>query len=241
MRRLSFDDLSLFNAAFEIRFDDAPRIWDRSGELWNATLKEFPNLKRQHVEPNRVAYASTTKPEVELTAELSRLGFVEHEPDRQLKQFSRGVEVFAGIAVSLLGIERYQRTGLRLMFRKDFPKAEEAADSLSSTGIQQKLSSHEKLFGISGPTIPELAFRREDGKNGFSLRLKVETQKVEISAVPGWSTLSLPISSTRHWVSLDVDCYIQASVSADAIVFSEWILQTAHIIRRDCDQFLNGL
>src|SRR5579863_9374218 len=123
MPSLCFDDLSLFNAAFEIRFDEAYQLWDRAGELWNATLREFPALKRHHVEPNRVAFTSTTKPERELTIELSRLGFVEHDPDRQLKHFAESLDRFAGNAMTLLSVDRYQRTGLRLMFRKEFPTA----------------------------------------------------------------------------------------------------------------------
>jgi hypothetical protein len=242
MERLSFDDLSLFSAAFEVRFDDAYPLWDRAGLLWNKASRVFPGLERRHVDPSRVVFNTTEKPERELTVELNRLGFVEFDPDRQLRHFADGVDEFAGIATELLEIEQYQRTGLRLMFRKQFSDATQAATSLSSTQFYNKLSSFEKLFGVAGPIIqPELVFRREDGKNGFALRLKVDTQKLDIGPVLGWPDLPLPIAKTRHWLVVDVDCYIQAPVLADALVFGEWIRQTAHIIRRDSTRFLEEL
>lgn len=189
-----------------------------------------------------MVFASIGTPtERELTVELSRLGFVEYRPDKQLKHFAEAADQFAGIAVPLLRIDQYHRTGLRIIFRKEFQTAEEAAEHLLSTGLQGTFSSHQKLFGISGPSIqPELSFRREDGKNGFSIRLKAETQKVEIGPIMGWHKLGLPISETKHWVLLDVDCYIQSSISVDALAVNDWILQTAHIIRRDCGQLLGG-
>jgi hypothetical protein len=242
MSRLSFDDLGLFNAAFELRFDESYRLWDRAGDLWSETLGAFPELKRQHAEPNRVVFASIGTPvQRELTVELNRLVIVEHGPDKQLKHFAETVNRFAGIAVALLKIDQYHRTGLRMMFREELPSAEEAAERFFSTGLLQRTSYPEKLFGISAASVqPEFAFRREDSKNGFSIRLKAETQKIEINPVPGWPELDLPISKTKHWIVLDVDCYIQSSIPADALAFNDWILQTAHIVRRDCDQLLSG-
>jgi hypothetical protein len=242
MQRLSLDDFSLFSAAFEIRFDEAYAIWDRSGDLWSNVLLAFPGLERRHVDPGRVVFSTTGKPERELTVELNRLGFVEFDPDRQLRHFADAVDKFASIATEILAVGQYQRTGLRLLYRKEFPDAKGAAATLSPTQIHQKLASFDKLFGVEGPLIqPEIAFRREDGKNGFSLRLKVDTQKLDLGAVVGWPDLPLPISKTRHWLVLDIDCYIQASVLADALAFNDWIRQTAHIIRRDCDHFLKEL
>lgn len=239
----AFDDLAIFNAAFEVRFDDAYLLWDKSGALWSEVAAAFPELTRQHAEPTRVVFASIgAAVERELTVEIGRMGFVEYNPDRQLKRFANAVDRFVEIVKSQLRPERYQRTGLRTIFRKEFTKAEEAAEQLLAMGFHQALVAPEKLFGVPGPSVqPELALRREDGKNGFAIRLRAETQKIELPPVPGWPGLGLPITKTRHWLVLDVDCYIQSAISADALSTEDWILQTAHVIKRDCAEVLNRL
>jgi len=226
-----------------LRFDESFLLWDRAGALWSEVAAAFPDLKRQHVEPARVVFASIGAPvERELTVEIGRMGFVEYNPDRQLKRFAEAVDRFVEIVKSQLRPDQYQRTGLRTIFRKEFEGPEEAAEPLLAMGFHQVLVAPEKLFGVPGPSIqPELSLRREDGKNGFAIRLKAETQRIELPPIPGWPELALPIAKTRHWLLLDVDCYIQTAISVDALATEEWILQTVHVIKRDCAQLLDGL
>jgi hypothetical protein len=124
--QLRFDDLALFHAAFEVRFEEALLIWDRSGVVWNETRQALPSLKRRHVEPNKVVFASE-KPEIELALELERLGVIAHNPDKNLQELSGIVSKFTDIAVAHLGVRQYSRVGLRLMFKKEFATPHEAA------------------------------------------------------------------------------------------------------------------
>jgi hypothetical protein len=236
---LHFEDLGILSAAFETRFDEALLMWDRAGTLWDQVTKVVPDLKRQHVEPSKVVFSSQNRQELELTAELGRLGVVEHRPDKKLQRFSEIVTKFSDLASSVLELTQYSRVGLRLIFDKQFPTQEAAAESLMSTEIIKASSTVQ--FGISSPLVqPECSFRREDGKNGFSVRLKAETVKFEFTPAPGWSEFADTISQVKHRVLLDIDCYLQAPVPVERMRFMDWIAQTFHIIKRDGAALIGG-
>lgn len=239
MPNITFQDLRLFHAAFEVRFDEALFLWDRAGQVWDQTLKAIGGLKRQHAEPNKVVFASLAPPSVELTAELGRLGVIEHNPDSKLEFLSETASKFTDIVTDRLDILQYRRVGLRLMFEKQFETPEAAAEAFFSSSIVTAI--YEPLFGISGPIIqPEYAFRREDGKNGFSVRFKSETQNFEFAPTMDWADFAKAISETRHRLTLDIDCYIQAPVSVEKMRFLDWIPSTFHIIKRDGAKVISG-
>jgi hypothetical protein len=50
------------------------------------TLLSVLNLQRVAAVSFRVVFASLSKPQMELTVELARLGVVEHQPDRQHRE-----------------------------------------------------------------------------------------------------------------------------------------------------------
>jgi hypothetical protein len=236
---LRFEDLTLLQAAFEVRFEEACLLWDRAGVVWDDTLKVIPNLKRQHTEPSRVVFATLNKPQMELSIEIARLGVIEHQPDKRLEGFSEIVSKFADIAIPALGVAQYLRVGLRLIFAKEFSTPEAAAEAVLATGVIKEPVTPQ--LGITTPILqPECAYRREDGKNGFGFRFKAETLNFEFRPAFGWSDFSEPISRTKHRVNLDVDCYIQAPVSAETMRFVDWISQTFHIIKRDASSLIGG-
>jgi hypothetical protein len=236
---ITFDDLRLFHAAFEVRFDEALSLWDRAGEVWDRTLKAIGGLKRQHAEPNKVVFASVGAPSVELTAELGRLGVIQHNPDNKLEFLAETSSKFTDIVTGSLDIVQYRRVGLRLMFEKQFQTPEAAAEAVLSSPMIT--ATDEPQFGISSPIVqPEYAFRREDGKNGFSVRFKAETQNFEFTPTMDWTDFAKAISETRHRLSLDIDCYIQAPVSVEKLRFLDWIPSTFHIIKRDGAKVISG-
>ncbi len=236
---LRFDELRLFQAAFEVRFDEALLLWDRAGLLWEQIVKAAPELKRQHAEPNRVVFASSSKPEMEITIELGRLGFVQYHPDKRLETFSDTVSKITNIASAIVEITQYSRIGLRLMFEKEFLTPEAAAEAVLSTGLIRP--AERTQFGISAAVSqPDVGFRREDGKNGFYFHLKSETATFDFKPTIGWSEFTEPITKKKHRVNFDIDAYLQAPVSAEMMRFPDWISQTFHIIKRDSVGLIEG-
>lgn len=236
---LRFDDLTLFNVAFEVRFDQAFLVWDRSGAIWNDVNKAVPDLKAKHVEPNKVVFGTQGKSELDLSVELSRLGIIASNPEKTLREFSETAAKFTRIVVTTLEIERYSRVGLRLMFRKIYSKPEEAASALLSTGILK--AAPDQLFGVQAATVsPEYSIRKEDGKNGFSIRFRAETVKLDLVPDFGTSDFIEPASKTENRVNYDVDCYTQAFSPVGSLIVSDWILQTYHVVKRDSSGLISG-
>ncbi len=119
---------------------------------------------------------------------------------------------------------------------KECADRETAAEALLQTALLRL--PPEPVFGLSAPYVePEISIRKEDGKNGFSLRLKAETIKFELKPSFGLAKFAKPKSILTHRVHLDVDSYIQAPIEASKLYFSDWINQTLHVIKRDSRKF----
>ena len=98
MSRLSFDDFALHQAAFEVRFDDAFLVWDRSGSVWKQVIAIYKDLKATHVEPSKVLFERRGDHELQLGLETRRLGVAGMRPDSRLAEFGRVVSQLAEIA-----------------------------------------------------------------------------------------------------------------------------------------------
>ena len=229
---LKFDDLSLSKAAFEVRYDNAFLLWDRSGSIWTQIILKQPELRVARAEPSKVVFASRGERELQLTLELGRLGVIAINPDKKLSAFTELVTRFTEITTQTLQVQAYTRVGLRVSFFKEYVDREAAAEALLGTRmIQVPAGQH---FGLSTPILePEVSIRKEDGKNGFSLRLKAEAVKFEFEPNFGLSEFAKPQSLEKHRVHLDVDCYLQAPVAPSKFYVSDWVDQTLHVIKRD--------
>jgi hypothetical protein len=231
--KLRFDDLRLFQATFEIKFEHAWLLWDRSGSLWSAVVRKVPDLEMQHAEPNRVVFASTGEQESQMTAEPGRLSVVSFNPDKKLQQVTEMVSALLSSAIEMIGLTQFTRVGLRLAFTKEFPTDQEAANAVLSTGLL-RVPRHEKLFGISmAPKAPEYGLHGEDGRNGFNLNLKAETIEAGFRPNFGFGVFFKPMKQTIHRVNLDVDHYLTGPVLAGQFLVTDWINQALHIVRRD--------
>lgn len=233
---LRFDDLALHQAAFEIRYGNAFLLWDRSGSVWAELLSAQPDLKATHAEPSKIVFARRGDRELQLTVEIRRLVVVAVQPDARLSEFSDIVTRFAEIAVRNLQISVCSRVGLRVSFIKEYADREAAAEALLQTGMLRL--PPDPVFGLSTPVVePEISIRREDSKNGFSLRLKAETITFELDPSFGLAKFIKPESVLKHRIHLDVDSYLQAPIETSKLYFSDWINQTFHVIKRDSRKF----
>jgi hypothetical protein len=235
--RLSFDDFTLHQAAFEVRFDDAFLLWDRSGIVWKKVVALYTDLKPAHVEPSKVLFERRGDRDLQLGLETRRLGVAGMHPDSKLAEFSRVASQFSEITAETLEIETFSRVGLRVGFTKEFEDRVAAAEALLTTGIVNLPSEH--VFGLDSPVVePEFSLRKEDDKNGFSLRLKAEVTRVEFTPIFGLPSRVKPDTLVQNRVYLDVDYYMLAPVEATKMYFEDWIAQTFHIIKRDSRKFL---
>src|ERR1700728_33457 len=239
-KRLEFDDLHLYFAAFEVRFDDSYLIWDRSGAVWSDILRRFPELKLKHVEPNRVAFGtSRDDDEMQIAVQVGLVNVSVVLPDKKLERLTRAATHVTEVAANRLEVDKYLRVGLRTQFTMDFEKPEDAVAAILSTGLVKLPDGPH--FGLNAtPASVEYSIRTEDGKNGFSLWLKTDTVKIDLEPPFGFGSYTNGVHETRYRAILDVDRFIMSPVLSSQLRVEDWVAQTLHIIKRDGERLLGG-
>jgi len=237
--RLEFDDLHLYFAAFEVRFDDSFLIWDRSGAIWSEILRRFPEFKLRHAEPNRVTFGTSCDDEMQVAVQVGLVNVSVVLPDKKLERLSRVATHMTEVAADQLEVARYSRVGLRTQFTLDFKQPEAAAAAILSTGLVKVPDGPH--FGLdAAPAAVEYSIRTEDGKNGFSLWLKTDTVKIDLESPFGFGSFTNGVHETRHRAILDVDRFMMSPVLSSQLRVEDWIAQTLHIIKRDGQRLLGG-
>jgi hypothetical protein len=237
--RIVFDALALYQASFEVRFPEALLLWDHAGAIWTQVVRNRPDLKLKHAEPNKVIFAAVGEQETQLTIELTRLVVSTIRPDKKLEDFATLVDEFTGSAVRYLELADFTRVGLRLSFIKEYDKPEIATSALFGTGLVSMPEGAQ--FGVSSPPLAaEYYVRRDDGTNGYNFRLKTETVKVDFQPEFGLAAYLKAKTVEKERILLDVDCYVAGSVPVERLLLADWIAQRLHVIRRDSRKFVGG-
>jgi hypothetical protein len=237
MSPLRLDDLDLWRAAFEVRYANAYRIWDEIGGGWAEMVAEFPKLKMKQADPGKTLFRLDQA--VEVSVELGKLAVVAATPPTGLQEFTELSEAITRITSKRLSIGEYTRVGLRLIFVKEMSDRKAASEAVISTGMIAAPVGQQ--FGVSGEGLfPEYSIRKEDGKKGYSVRLKAEELTFELDLPIDWRGVAEPVSRKPLRVSLDVDFYTIGVVTTGQFNVTQWISQAAHVIRRDSDTFLRG-
>lgn len=237
MSPLRLDDLDLWRAAFEVRYANAYGIWDEIGGVWAEMVAAFPRLKMKQAEPGKTLFRLDQA--VEVSVELGKLAVVAATPPTGLQEFTELSEAITRIASKRLSIGEYTRVGLRLIFVKEMSDRKVASEAVISTGMIAAPVGQQ--FGVSGGGLfPEYSIRKEDGKKGYSVRLKAEELTFELDLPIEWRGVAEPVSRKPLRISFDVDFYTIGVVTTGQFNVSQWISQAAHVIRRDGDTFLRG-
>jgi len=143
------------------------------------------------------------------------------------------------MVASTLELTEYTRLGLRMIYWKVFPTKEAAAEAAMGLGLLTVPEG--RHFGVSGkPLNPEVAFRKEEGSKGFSIRIKAEGLEFKLELPYVWHTVAKSVAEVREVLSVDIDSYVEGAILPSKIAFEDWIGQTLHVIRRDADTFLGS-
>jgi hypothetical protein len=173
---------------------------------------------------------------IDLTLEPNRACIQLFDQDR-LKEIPRLAAEFAKMVASVLELQEFTRVGLRLVYWKVFPEKEAAAEAMVNCGLLRIPEG--KHFGVGGLLVhPEIAFRKEEGGKGFSVRIKAEGLEYKLELPYLWHQVAKSVSEVHEQLSFDVDCYLQGSILLSQIAFEDWIVQTLHAVRRDSNSFL---
>ncbi|MCI5207703.1 MAG: hypothetical protein D3910_02665 [Candidatus Electrothrix sp. ATG2] len=231
---MHISDFSLNRVAFEIRYDNAYVLWDKTGELWTEAAKIWPEITPQTVEPNRQSFK--VKDKISLQVGIDKAFIVIYQS--KIKEIIIEQEKFISLVRSILDIKFFIRVGTRFFYEKKCNDRNHATDLILKT---QKLNMPDgKFFNITGKIKdPSFSFRIEDDNLGVLQTFKVAKKEYTVDRPPGLDELE--IQYVKNVILLyDVDYYTRLPVKPSQLNVSEWVSQVHHLIKRDSGMVLGG-
>ena len=233
---LNLDAFKLFQTTFEIRYDEAYLLWDKSGEIWSNVSREWPNLKIHKAEPNNTTLSVDN---FQLSATIDKSNIIDLKPSSSLSEFTTRTDKFIKIISNTLKIREYSRLGFRLIYVKKYTDKESAAKALLDLKLFKYPTS--KCFNIDGKLLqPRYGYNYEDDSSSVRIAIEARETKVDVDSHPGIEELS-PLHLVKHELVYDIDYSTVGKVYIGQLDVKEWISQVYHLIKRDSNKILGGL
>ena len=225
---------------FEMRYDEAFLLWDRSGELWNASRTLFNRLKVNQAVPNQTTFIADDR--YILNVMINRTAVTDHRPTGSSEKIAETIATFANLVSQTLDLSVLNRVGTRYQFSMKCKTVEEAraraAEAIPAFG------SYPKLFNIAptscGPTVK---IEADDGDLAFVAQLYAQEKKYEFNPPPDLAEAS-GLERTEQSIFelvLDFDFSTKKPIPVSAFDAHSWLVGASKAISRDADLFLNYL
>lgn len=232
---LTLDGFKLFQATFEIRYDEAFLLWDRAGVIWSTVSREWPHIKCNKAEPNNTTF---TVDNCQLSATLDKAHIIDLKPTSSLSEFINKTSKFVSILNDQLSIKQFKRIGFRLIYVRKYPDEEAVAKALIE--IQNLKTPNGKCFNINNKVLkPTISYHLEDDTSSVRIALEARETKVNVEPDPRVEELT-PIHIVKNELIYDIDYSTIGVVSIGQLNVKEWINQIYHLIKRDSNHILGG-
>jgi hypothetical protein len=233
--RLSISDFSVALAVCELRYANAYRIFDRTGEIMETVSDSFSDLLPVSNTPQQSTFSSK---EGTCALELSQCRFMTERRDPDPEVFGGHCKTFFGAVVDALGIRVFSRVGLRIIFRKEFGSLQEAKTALTSCNLSGLKPG--MRFGAS-EHWDEAMFRWEGVKIGGLMRMKAEKREIHVGLTGEAQDGDTRIDKVSTGVTVDVDYYTVAPVEPSQWDPATWVPQSMRIIRKEVDRIMQEM
>lgn len=233
---LNLDAFKLFQATFEIRYDEAYLLWDKSGEIWSAVSQEWPNLKINKAEPNNTTLSVDN---FQFSATLDKSYVIDLKPTSSLSEFISRTDKFIKIICNALKIKQFNRLGFRLIYVKRYPDKESVSKEMLDLNLFK--IPGEKCFKIDGKlSLPKYSYNLEDDASAVRVSLEARETKVDIDEHPSIEEMK-PLHLIKQELVYDIDYSTVGKVSIGQLDVKEWLNQIYHLIKRDSNKVLGGM
>jgi hypothetical protein len=225
LKPLLFKDFKLELLSFELRYEYEKFYLYNLRPFWreiHTHLKgEFSPVEQG--EQSVINY--NDKFEIQISPD--RFAIVEFYPNRLLTDFLEISRIFFEAAVKVLELEEITRTGLRLIYSKEFQDPIAVAEALYNTPYIN-VPNDLYLSGNGTPLIPNYAIGWKDEEKGITYRLNGKSGKLGIDLplqMIAAGQQPTHIEKVFNQVNLDVDIYVHKAVSPGQFFPVEWIRQ----------------
>ena len=233
MPTLTLSDFEFRQATCEIRYAEAPLIFDRTGEIFHHLGKRFTNLRNELGTPIQT---QMTADEGVFNIQMTAARLTASKLDASLEKFASHCKLFFDFLADRLDIAVFTRIGLRLIYIKPYGSSDEpkaALNALKSLGIKV-----EPRFGV-GSEITEWVARWESKELGATLRLKAENGTLDAQFNPDLGLGQTSVHKEYHHLIADVDYYTLAIVERSQWDPVNWITRTGRNVRKEIDRVLS--
>ena len=119
---IDYDEFPTESATVELRYPQAPLLWDETGRIWNHLRNRFPELKMTGGVPNQRTFESVN---LRTVTELEALRVQCRGPKPEIRVAEVAQEMFE-ICSKRLQLALITRLGFRLIKVRKFPNISEA-------------------------------------------------------------------------------------------------------------------
>jgi hypothetical protein len=233
----SFSSFRRTQAIFEVRFEAAYVLWDRSGLIWKSVGRNFKKLRHQNITPNQMTFFGDDR--FSMAVELERASITDHRPQGGIDGTIEVLAAFGEQVIEILDVKALTRVGNRYQYSIECKSLEEARRKAQATipyAVPKK-----KLFSIEPAQIgPNLKIEGDDGELAYLAQIYHREQKVELAPPPEYVTLGLErVEKIKYELTLDIDFFTKKSIPVERFQAKSWLLGWHKTIVRDADAFLD--
>lgn len=232
----NLDDFKLSQAVFEVRYDDAYILWDRTGKVWSELSRLFDKLKHHKVEPSETIFIADEK--YQLMVALGKAYIIDLKPSSSLKLFKEKADAFIKLLTEFLDIRGFVRIGFRTIFIKTFEDKVRAAEALLLTNLLS-VPTKRPLDDNARILLPHYSVTFETDSLG--VRISMEARDKMIDFEGPLDIEELPSKHVeKHELVYDVDYYTLVRATIGQLNVKEWITQSYSLIKKNSNNFLGG-
>lgn len=237
MPALRFEEFTLENAAFELRYAHKPILWDCMGTIAEQADHELDNI--QYSQDMSEGLDLRHDMRYTLKVRPDRMNVIDHDPTNE-KDVAEVSDSFFQIVRANLNIDTINRIGVRLRYRNEYDNLEEASSALLDAPIISVPQL--PMFNTEAGTLvnPTCQFQVHGDTHGFNCRMLAQSRQV--STTPDLNAYQFGYEFQeyeQHVVLLDIDHFTTKPASVESIHVEDLISSSFHVIRRDLSKLLS--
>jgi uncharacterized protein (TIGR04255 family) len=219
MGMFRFDDLTLEQVIFEVRFPKGFLYWDRCGSIWRSISDKWPKLTMREVNTERARF-SLRDNDIEMSFSHNRISIHQDYPKR-LNTFKVFTKDSFEILLDAIEVNSFSRVGNRYKYIFDIEDHEQIIEFFEEN---QLVAMPEKAKHI-GKSIREP-----------SVRFIIEREDISMTVSVAYFKRNLELSIPKP-LEVDTKKFIAQGISIDLDFFSTKIVDRGTF---DAEDFINA-
>jgi hypothetical protein len=200
---LLFSSFRRTQAIFEVRFEGAYLLWDKTGVLWTAIGSNFKTFRRSNITPNEQTFFGDDR--FTMAVSIERASITDNQPHGTVDKTIETFADFVGKALEILEVDVLTRVGNRYLYCiecKSMADARQRVREAIPHAVPQK-----NLFSLQPAfATPSFKIDGDDGELAYVAQLYQREQKIEFSPPPEAAAIGVEKTEKAiYQVVFDID------------------------------------